>query len=206
MEKTGNSVQLKDSEKKILKKLIDRKYGKLTTSIDFESTGGLHDYGIEADIFTRIGNTLSGSTIERIVGLTKEHRKIRISSLEILSEYLDFKNVNQLLYYIESNSLKTTIEGAAFDISNFIKNHIIKITFGDNKEISIRYLETTMFDVVFSRNSKLLKGDRIEIKLLELGEELVLGSVHRIKEKKTDNLGPYKSGENNKVKSIILGK
>jgi hypothetical protein len=206
MEKTGNAVQLNNSEKKILKKLIDKKYGKMTTSIDFESTGGLHDYGIEADIFIRIGKSLSGSTIERIVGLTRDQRNIRISSLEILSDYLDFKSVNQLLSYIESNSLKTQSERAAFDLSTFIKSHIIKIVFGDNKEISIRHLETNKFEVVLSKNSKLIKGDSIEINQLELGEELVFGNIRRIKDKKNNNLGPYKSGENNKVNAIILGK
>jgi hypothetical protein len=206
MEKTGNSVQLNNSEKKVLKKLIDRKYGKLTTSIDFESTSGLYDSGIESDIFTRIGKNLSGSTIERMIGLTRDQRKIRISSLEILSEYLDFKNVNQLITYLESYSSKPQFERDAFDLSTFIKNHIIKIVFGDNKEISIRYLETNKFEVVFSRSSKLLKGDSIEINQLELNEEFFCGCVSRIIKKKTNKLGPYKSGENNKVKSIILDK
>jgi hypothetical protein len=205
MEKTTNSVLLNNSEKKALKKLIDRKYGKLTTSIDFESTGGLHDSGIESDIFTLIGKNLSGSTIERIIGLTRDQRKIRNSSLEILSEYLDFTSVNQLLYYLESNSLKTQSERAAFDLSTFIKSHIIKIVLGDKKEISMRHLELNKFEVVFSRSSKLLKGDCVEINQLEIGEELVCGNVRRIKENK-NNLGPYKSGENNKVKSIILSK
>ena len=59
MEKTANSVLLNNSEKKALKKLIDRKYGKLTTSIDFESTGGLHDYGIEAEIIRHTGKNLA---------------------------------------------------------------------------------------------------------------------------------------------------
>ena len=206
MEKNGNSVKLNNSEKKILKKLIDRKYGKVTTAIDFESTSGFNDFGIEADIFNRIGKMLSGSTIERIVGLTRDQRNIRITSLEILSEYLDFKNVDQLISYLESNSFKTQSERANFNLNIFMKSHIIKIVFGDNKEISIRYLETNKFEVVLSKNSKLIKGDNVEINQLELEEELVCGSVCRIKEKKINNLGVYKSGENNKVKSIIFWK
>ena len=206
MEKTGNSVKLNNSEKKVLKKLIDIKYGKVTTAIDFESTGGLSDYGIEADIFSRIGKMLSGSTVERIVGLTRDQRNIRITSLEILSEYLDFKSVDQLISYIESNSYRTQRERVNFDLNTLMKSHILKIVFGDNKEISIRYLETNKFEVVLSKNSKLIKGDSIEINLLELEEELVCGSVCRIKEKKITNLGAYKSGENNKVKSIIFWK
>lgn len=203
MEKTGNSVQLNNSEKRILKKLIDRKYGKLTTSIDFESTGGLHDYGIEADIYIRIGKTLSGSTIERIVGLTKDQRNIRISSLEILSEYLDFKSADNLLQYIERNSIKKQSE-VSFSLGSFIKSHIIKIIFGENKEISIRYLEANKFEVVLSRNSKLLKGDNIEISQLEIGEEIICKNVNRLKE--INNPGPYRSGDNNSVNAIILGK
>lgn len=206
MEKTGNSVKLNNSEKKVLKKLIDRKYGKVTTSIDFESTGGFKEIGIEADIFTRTGKMLSGSTIERIVGLTRDQRNIRITSLEILSEYLDFKSIDQLISYLENNSFKTQSERANFDLIIFMKSHIIKIVFGDNKEISIRYLETNKFEVVFSKNSKLIKGDCIEVNQLELEEELVCRSVHQIKDKKIINLGPYKSGENNKVKSIIFWK
>lgn len=204
MEKAGNSVQLNNSEKKTLKKLIDLKYGKLTTSIDFESTGGLHDYGIEADIYIRIGKTLSGSTIERIVGLTKDQRNIRISSLEILSEYIDFKSADHLLHYIERNSSKKQSEVSAFSLGSFIKSHIIQIIFGENKEISIRYLEANKFEVVLSKNSKLLKGDSIEISQLEIGEELICENVHRLKV--IDNPGPYRSGDNNRVNAIILGK
>jgi hypothetical protein len=204
MEKAGNSVQLNNSEKETLKKLIDRKYGKLTTSIDFESTGGLHDYGMEADIYIRIGKTLSGSTIERIVGLTKDQRNIRISSLEILSEYLDFKSADHLLHYIERNSSKKQSEVFSFSLGSFIKSHIIQIIFGENKEISIRYLEENKFEVVLSRNSKLLKGDSIELSQLEIGEELIYKNIRWLKV--INNPGPYRSGDNNRVNAIILGK
>jgi hypothetical protein len=204
MEKTGNSVKLNNSEKKILKKLIDRKYGKVTTAIDFESTGGFCDFGIEADIFNRIGKRLSGSTIERIIGLTLDQRNIRITSMEILSEYLDFKGVDQLISYLEINSFRTQNERANFDSNTFMKSHILKIVYGDNKEMSIRYLEANKFEVVLSKNSRLIKGDSIEVNQLELEEELICRSVYRIKEKKITNLGAYKSGENNKVKSIVF--
>lgn len=206
MGKVGNSISLNKAERKVLKKLIDRKYNRITTSIDYESTGGLHETGVEGHIYKITGKELSGSTIERMVGLTKDQRNIRLISLEIIAEYLDFKGALQLINCIQHYSTKSSKDIYKFSLDTFIKSHTINIILDNNKVILIRLLEGKRFEILNAKNSKLRKGDKIEINQLEVDEELLCDRVFRNQNQKLCSLGQYKSGNYNKVKSITLTK
>ncbi len=207
MDKKGNTYYFTLSEKRTIKNLIDRKYGKETTPSDYDSTGGDYDMGVEGNIKECTGKHISGSTVERLVGLReKENKGVTIPTLEIIAEYLNYENYERFLKFLEHYSglrAKSTIQ---YDIVDIIRQYTIKVSFPDNKLLILKYLNENKFEVIASINSKLQTGDKLEIVQLHTGEELTCDKVIRLRGDKICNLGHYKSGEKNPVTSIDLSK
>ena len=102
MEIKGNTYYFTSAEKNKIKKLIDKKYGKNSSPIDYESTSGDNDIGLEAEIYKTTGEMLSGSTLERLVGLQcKENSGVRKSTIKTVIKYLDFQDSRQFIKHIE---------------------------------------------------------------------------------------------------------
>lgn len=207
MEIKRNTFYFTKIEKNRIKKLIDSKYGKISTPIDYDTTGGDFDIGIEGDFYIKTGEMISGSTLERLVGLTgKENSGVRKGTINTVIKYLDFKGFRQLERYLEHSIQHPCSNLKEFDFNTVFKNHLIKIEFGANKALKTRYLNANKFEVLQSINSKILEGDKIELLQLEVSEELICKNVFRNLNKKTVELGKYKSGENNKVVNISFTK
>lgn len=207
MEIKGNTYYFTYKEKSKIKKLIDERYGKITTVIDYETTYGDYDVGVEGEIYSKTGKRISGSTIERLVGLTgDENTGVRNKTLEIICKYLEFNDINQLIAQVEYTLKHPVPKIEKLVYKEVFINHIVKIEFGSNKIINVRYLNNNIFEIVDSINSKLIKGDKINISILEVGEALICKELIRIEKNKTRNLGKYSSGENNHVTSISFSK
>ena len=203
MEIKGSLYKLNKQERKFLKTLIDEKYGKISTPIDYESTGEYAE-GLEYKILQSTGKRISGSTLERLVGLRPEDRSIRKSTLLIVSKYLRYSSLEALIRKLKlsdnSNTAKT------FEVSEIFKIHLINIEYGKNKAISIRFLADKSFEVVKSRNSKLITKDIIIIDKLEVDYIFECNSVKRMVNAKETELGSYSSNYYNKVSIISFYK
>ena len=207
MEIKGNTYYFTKPEKNKIKKLIDSKFGKISTPIDYDTTGGHYDLGIEADIYLKTGEKISGSTFERLVGLTGDSKiGVRKSTLEILIKYIDFKDFKQLSRYLEYSINYYNKSEKEIQLDNLYKRHIIKIEYGVNKFIKIRFIASNEFEVIDSRNTKIERSDKLVIVKLEVEEEIICDNVLRKRNKKMISLGGYKSGENNKVSNISFSK
>jgi hypothetical protein len=203
MEIKANSYKLSPSEKAILKRLIDKRYGKITTPVDYESLGD-YDTGVEADVYAKTGKTLSGSTLERLVGLRNEGRGVRKSTLEIISQYLDRQNIDHLLSSIANisrNGLKETVQ---FSYSDLFKKHTLVIKYGEDKELYLKYSIGDKFQVISSKNGIFKIGDIVKMQQLEVGRELVFSSSERTVKNKKVNIGTYYSGSTNLVRQIVF--
>lgn len=207
MEIKGNTYYFSKIEKNLIKKLIDKKYGKISTTIDYDTTYGDFDTGLEADVYNTTRNIISGSTLERLVGLTgKESAGARKSTLETVIKYIDFKDIKQLIRHLEYSLQHSDSQLQELDFNSVFKNHLINIELSNNKALITRYLNANKFEILHSNNSKILKGDEVELLQLEVGEELICRNVIRIENKKIFLLGKYSSGDNNKVINISFSK
>lgn len=204
MKKIANSILFSDSERRILKSLIDRKYGKSTSSVDYESTGGLHDRGIEGDIFLKTGEVISGSTLERLVGLTREKRKANTQTLEKVAKYLDFSSAKGLLDFMERHAGTGRNTDKKFEISDLLRKNHLRLKIGEGKAIVISHLAENVFELVESSKSILRKRDRIYLGELELGRELRILEVKRPENGKLVSMGSYTSGSNNHISEIAV--
>lgn len=205
MEIKGNTYHFTPAEKRLIKKLIDKKYGKVSTPVDYGTN--INDTGLEADFYNLTGEMVSGSTLERFVGLTgNEKSGFRKKIVEIVIKYLDFNGITQFNKQLEYSLLHPISKTRFFDLNMVFKMHLINIKLENNKTLITRYLNVNKFEIVESYNSKLLIGDIIELNNLEVNEELVCNNVFRIINNKSTEMGRYKSGDNNKVSNISFSK
>ena len=208
MEKTSRSYVFDLKERKIIKQLIDKKYGKISTSIDYVSEGD-YDFGLEAEILLKTKERISGSTLERLVGILPKEitRGISFSKFNIISNYLEFKNTNQFIKRIEYLKENPNKKKRKFQLADIFKIHITKIKLENNKELFLRYLPAIKsFEVIKAKNIKFFAHDIVELSLLEIGEEFRCKNTERIINNSKKKLGQYKSGYNNKVIDITFAK
>lgn len=204
MNKKGNTYHFTDQEKKTLKYLVDKRYGKITSPADFDSTGD-YDTGVEGHVKASAGKQLSGSTLERLVGLREnENKGVLKSTLLIVAEYLNFENFERMLVFVQQQSTSREKHKKQFHITNIIKQHVIRVQMPSDKLLDIKHLNENQFEVTFSKNLKLLKGDTIEIAQLNINDELICDKVKRNHGKKITSLGQYRSGSQNQITAIEL--
>lgn len=185
-----------------MKALIDNKYGKITTSIDYDSTGGLHDHGIEGDVYKQTGEMISGSTLERLAGLTRDQRKANMQTVGTVARYLDFSSAGALLEYINRQVITRKHIGNRFSISDMLKEHLLVIRFGENKLIELRHLAENRFEVVRSENSRLQLKSIMELRELECGYQFLAVIMRRNTKSQGNTPDWYSSGLKNKVREI----
>ena len=205
MKKTASSYYLNQQERKIIKQLIDKRYGKITTPIDYESTGE-YSSGIELEIINVTKERISGSTLERLVGLRGENRGVRKSTLIVVANYLEFNDLEFFQRKIEHLAKKKDFEQKQFDTNDFFKEHFIKIIFNTNKTLSLRFVSSKKFEIISQSNTKFLINDIIEILQLEVGYSFICNNVERIINGKNINMGIYNSSPSNIVKNILFYK
>lgn len=208
MEKTSRSYIFNKQERKIIKQLIDTVYGRISTPIDYKSEGD-YDVGLEYKILSKTRKFISGSTLERMVGLLpkENNRGVSFKTLDIISMYLEFKGMNQLLQRVEFLLGNPNNKLRKFKLADIFKIHITKITLENNKELLLRYLPAIKsFEVIGAKNIKFIAHDIVELSLLEIDEQLMCKKTERIINNTKKRLGPYQSGDNNKVIDISFTK
>ncbi len=207
MKMHGNSILFTDAEREELKALIDKKYGKVSNSADYESTGGLHDMGIEGDVYVKTGEMISGSTLERLAGLTSDKRRAGRTTLSKLAEYLDFSSADTLVRYISRKAVTSKGFGSGdFDFGSLFQKHNLLCMFGGKMEIELKYLAENTVEVIHVQGSVLQEGDKLL--LTQLAIDKPLGARQLIRREGTGNhkLGPYTTGFNHPVLHISLKK
>ena len=201
----GNTFYFAFREKRIIKSMVDNVYGKETTPADYDTTGGDYDMGIEGDIKGKTGENVSGSTIERLVGLReKEVKGVSRSTLSIVAKYLGFNGHERLLDYIEYSSVHRSEKEPGFNVEDLVRQHAIRLSFNENKVLILNYHNESSFEVISSENTKLKACDKLEVKHIDAGEEFICTRVLRQHNNRWISLGTYKSGSDNPVSCIEL--
>ena len=201
MKRKGNTFYFTPTEKKIIKNLIDRKYNKTTTPVDYDTNSD--NPTVEKDVRETTGKNVSGSTLERLVGL-RENKGVSVNTIEIVSEYLGFRNLDSLIKYIDFYPNRKNKSGIRFSISDIIKPHLIRIDFSNDKQLAVFFLQDNTFCVEAVLNLLLEPADKLEVRQLTIGEELICDKVIRYSNGTALTLGHYKTGGNNKIQRIEI--
>lgn len=153
---------------------VEEKFGhRLSTTTDFE----LLSFVVEREI----GELISASTLKRLWGYVAYSSCPRISTLDTLSRYLgyhDFKAFRKAL--VDSGAVVSTFfTSKTVEASSLNVGEEVILGWAPNRVVKIKFLGGTSFEVLYSENSKLRKGDRFESSEFILGVPLFISSVLR---------------------------
>lgn len=138
-----------------LKSLVEQKYGRiLATTTDFE------EFSLYVE--REVGNRISASTLKRLYGYVSDDHKPRMITLDILSRYIGHNNFRAFTQWLKTS---TKYNSSFFKASQLVSSdlqvgsHII-IGWSPNRQLKLRYLGKSTYEVEASENSKLLPGDK----------------------------------------------
>lgn len=140
---------------------------------------------------------VSETTVKRMLGLVGENSPERnriphVSTMDILAKWLGYDNYKALLREIgelDYSSEFTSLE--SIDVLNLEEGTQIQIKYEPSRIIVMTYIGNRMFVINESKNSKLMKGDRIKLSHLVLGHELLVSEIIR----DDKNIGGYRGAK-----------
>lgn len=163
-----------------LKRLVEDRYGrKLETTTDFEV------FSLYAT--KKTGRDISSSTLKRLWGYVNDSHKPRVFTLDILAQYVGHGNFNEFTEWLKTN---VRFNSAFFDAPQISSGDLaegthIEIGWSPNRQLLLKYLGDSRYEVVESRNSKLQVGDTFATGCFIKGQPLFLPYIQRGDERTT---------------------
>ena len=144
------------------------------------------------DIEVKTGEHIGVNTMKRLLGYIKDERQTRESTLDIIARYMGYDNwkmASKIELSRFSSSFGYTIK--ELRMSRLSVGSRVRFTYNPEREVIMRYIGNQRFVVEKSVNSKLLKGDVLEIWHMIRRYPLFVTSVVRDGE----DLGPFTAGK-----------
>lgn len=190
--KSDDSDMANDNE--ILRRIREKVGLGMTRSADFDVLSqAIRDYTNE---------NLGVNTLKRMFGFKTEKVVPRLSTMDIIAQYLGSENYETLVRELGEDadiSIFTPID--CLDIQNLAKGSQIQVTYDHNRIFTLTYIGEFKFivnDVAGSRNIR--KGDLLTITQLAVGHRFVASHVNR----DGVDLGAYESAKYKGVKSVEI--
>lgn len=143
---------------------------------------------------------ISPSTLKRLWGFVKKVEQPRRYTLDVLANYIGFKDWETCLNYSRSqdNSSFFTVDG--IETKKLNKGNRIEFTYEPGRHVVLEYKGSEKFKVISSKSSKLQTGDIIQFSYMALNHPLIASEVLRNKQ----SLGKFTAGKINGVSSIKI--
>lgn len=177
----------------VIIKMIERKFGKEKLTA-----------GDCAFLAREIG--VGEATVKRMLGLVgkdspERNRVPRGGTMDLLAKWLEYDSYKALIVDIGEQNF--TSEFTAFDsidVTTLDEGTQVQIQYDPKRVIVMTYLGNRVFLINESKNSKLLKGDRISVSYLVLGQELLVSNIVR----DGISLGGYRGAKDGGLTSIEI--
>lgn len=135
---------------------------------------------LSKNIFTRQHVHISPTTLKRIWGYLKEKTTTRISTLNILSRFIGYKDWNDFCLNFSSIDIELqeyAITNKKISTNELEKGEIIEVNWYPNKYWKLCYTGNGSFKILQSQNSKLDSGDTFNCYLFIEGEPLYIDKL-----------------------------
>ncbi len=157
-----------------------------------------------ASLADKIG--IGETTVKRMLGLVGEssperNRTPHVSTMDILAKWLGYENYKALLREIGENDYSSDFTFMeSIDVKDLAIGTQIQLKWEPSRIIVITYSGDDTFIINEAKNSKLLKGDKIKLTHLVLGQEFLVKGVWRGERL----LGPYRGAKDGGLTSIEI--
>lgn len=140
-------------ELETLRESVAKKFGgRLSTANDFGELSGV--------IFEATGHLISESTLKRVWGYVNYTPQARTTTLDILAKYAGHESFRTFCLELQKNSAFFACDKII--AADLTEGDCISIGWAPDREIIIKYLGLSRFQVNDGGKSKLQKGDIIE--------------------------------------------
>lgn len=161
-------------EMNYLMSLVEKKFRKgVRTSTDF--------YSLAQEIESETHDHVSASTLKRMWGYVNMTPTPRQTTLDVLAKYIGMKDYRAFCEEMKnSEAFHSRFFTADFINSCDLKpNTRVEIGWAPNRDVTLKYLGDSQFEVESSSNSKLLPGDRFEAANFIKGYPLSISRILR---------------------------
>lgn len=154
--------------------LVEKKYRKLLrTTTDFD------EFSLYLD--RQCGINISTSTLKRLWGYVDYGHAPRIHTLDVLSSYLGYGNFAEFCTWLKTSNVYNSSFFSARKVlaKDLPLDSELEIGWSPNRYVRLHYTGDSFFEVVESKQSKLLVGDRFEAVSFLIGQPLFLPYILR---------------------------
>lgn len=132
---------------------------------------------LSSDIYARLNERISESTLKRLWGYVSMNPKPRLSTLDILSRYAgrqDFKELSEELR--DSSDFFTSTKVRCRDLE---EGCILTVGWHPERRVRLLHHKGTEFEVLDGGSSKLCEGDLVCIQEFIVGQPLYVSNIRR---------------------------
>ena len=149
---------------------------------------------IESKTRVRIGAT----TLKRLLGFAHDERTPHASTLDAIAHYLGYAHWEELLLIEDKGNSGFGTSDEEIRSADLQVGAILEITYLPDRRVVMQYLGNQRYRIVESENSKLQKGDELEIQNFVLHHPLLVLNVWRGGE----SLGQFTAGRVSGLTSV----
>lgn len=163
-------MNITDHEIKELIRMVETKLGRpLAAPVDFSL--------LSLEIEKALNETISISTIKRLVGYVNDEHTPSVTTLNLLSRYVGYKNWGALQLHLDDTTSgalnEDIIQSSSLDVGDELE-----LEWLPDRYCLVKFMGNNQFEVLDVRGSKHLQtGDTFETLLLCLGQP-VMGTNH----------------------------
>ena len=155
---------------------------------------------LSLDIQSKTGVRIGATTLKRLLGFAQDERDPHATTLDAIAHYLGYAHWDELTKIeYEGNSVFECSDEEVRS-ADLPVNTCIEITYLPDRMVKMQYLGNQRFCVVESANSKLMKGDEVEIQNFVLHHPLLALDVWR----NGESLGQFTAGSVSGLSSIKI--
>ena len=149
---------------------------------------------IESKTRVRIGAT----TLKRLLGFAHDERTPHASTLDVIAHYLGYAHWEELLLIEDKGNSGFGTSDEEIRSADLQVGAILEITYLPDRRVVMQYLGNQRYRIVESENSKLQKGDELEIQNFVLHHPLLVLNVLR----EGESLGQFTAGRVSGLTSV----
>jgi len=153
---------------------------------------------LSLDIESKTGVHIGATTLKRLVGFAQDERTPHASTLDAIARYLGYAHWEELSKIEDSGNSDFDAPDDEIRSADLQPGACLEITYLPDRRLTLEYLGDNRYRVTASENSKLQKGDKVEIHHFVLHHPLLIVNVWRAGE----SLGQFTAGRVSGLSSI----
>jgi len=155
---------------------------------------------LSLDIESKTGVHIGATTLKRLLGFAQDERTPHASTLDVIARYLDYTHWEELSKIEDKGN--SDFDGSDDELrsADLQVGDSLEIAYLPDRRLVLQYLGDCRYRITDSENSKLQKGDEVQILNFVLHHPLLVVNVWRNEEP----LGQFTAGRVSGLSSIKL--